>query len=98
MEHCSSVVTMLSKAGMISEAYEFMSKQTSLNSDPTILRVLLRACSVHGNTRIGDIVANRLFDLEPENEHNFVLLMRIYQNTGRLEDAENAKMLRDRGL
>uniref|UniRef100_A0A0A9H0R2 Pentatricopeptide repeat-containing protein n=1 Tax=Arundo donax TaxID=35708 RepID=A0A0A9H0R2_ARUDO len=91
MEHCTCMVTMLSKAGMVNEAYEFVSKRMSLNSEPKILRALLCACSVHGNTRIGEIVANRLFDLEPENEHNFVLLMQIYQNAGRLEDVENVK-------
>jgi pentatricopeptide repeat protein len=37
--------------------------------------------------------------LEPDNEHNFELLMKIYGNAGRLEDAERVrKMMVDRGL
>ncbi|KAK3148735.1 hypothetical protein QOZ80_3AG0207980 [Eleusine coracana subsp. coracana] len=99
MEHCAYIVNMLGKAGMVHEAYEFVSKRMTLNSEPTVLRDLLRACSEHGNIRIGQIVAEKLFDLEPDNEQNFVLLMRIYQRAGRLEDVERVKMMmRDRGL
>ncbi|KAK3145450.1 hypothetical protein QOZ80_3BG0253000 [Eleusine coracana subsp. coracana] len=99
MEHCACIVNMLGKAGMVNDAYEFVSKRMSLNSEPTVLRDLLRACSVHGNIRIGEIVAENLFDLEPDNEQNFILLMRIYQRAGRLEDMERVKMMMgDTGL
>jgi hypothetical protein len=54
---------------------------------------------LHGNVTIGEISANKLFELEPDNEHNFVLLMRIYENAGKLEDMEKIRMmLVDRGL
>lgn len=100
MEHCACIVNMLGKAGMVHDAYEFLSKRTrSLNSEPPVLRDLLRACAVHGNIKIGEIVAEKLFDLEPDNEQNFVLLMRIYQRAGRLEDMDRVKkMMRDRGF
>lgn len=99
IEHCTCMVNMLGKAGMVNEAYEFVSKRMPLNSEPTVLRILLHACSVHGSIRIGEIVAERLLDLEPDNEHNFILLMEIYQNTGRSKEVEKVKkMMRDREM
>ncbi|KAM1020599.1 hypothetical protein TB1_041045 [Malus domestica] len=41
----------------------------------------------------------RVFDLELDNECNFELLMKVYGNVGRLEDAERMRlMMVDRGL
>ncbi|XP_044946050.1 pentatricopeptide repeat-containing protein At4g25270, chloroplastic-like [Hordeum vulgare subsp. vulgare] len=99
VQHCTSLVNMLGKAGMVNEAYEFMSKRRRLSNEPTVLRSLLHASSVHGNIRIGEISAEKLFDLEPENVHNFFTLMKMYENTDRLEDLEKVKkMMRDKGL
>ncbi|KAK1661408.1 hypothetical protein QYE76_049567 [Lolium multiflorum] len=96
LEHYVSVVNMLGKAGMVNEAYEFMSKRTHLSSEPRVLMALLHACSVHGNVRIGEIAAKKLFDLEPDNVRNFATLMEMYKNTGRLEEVE--RMMRDKGM
>ncbi|WVZ17106.1 hypothetical protein V8G54_010088 [Vigna mungo] len=41
----------------------------------------------------GEIAPNRLFDLEPKNKHNFVLLMGIYENASILEDMERVIMM-----
>ncbi|XP_020169741.1 pentatricopeptide repeat-containing protein At4g25270, chloroplastic [Aegilops tauschii subsp. strangulata] len=99
LEHYTSVVNMLGKAGMVDEAYEFMSKRMCLSSEPTVLRALLHASSVHGNIRIGQITAKKLLDLEPDNVHNFVTVMKMYENTGRLEELEKVKKeMRDKGL
>ncbi|KAM0927377.1 hypothetical protein ACQ4PT_002846 [Festuca glaucescens] len=96
LEHYTSVVNMLGKAGMVNEAYEFMLKRTHLSSEPRVLMALLHACSVHGNVRIGEIAAKKLFDLEPDNVHNFDTLLKMYKNTGRLEEVE--RMMRDKGM
>ncbi|XP_006650914.1 pentatricopeptide repeat-containing protein At4g25270, chloroplastic-like [Oryza brachyantha] len=99
MEHHTSMVNMLGRVGMINEAYEFVAKRNLLNSEPSILRALLQACLMHRNTRVGEIVAKKLIDLEPDNTHNFIMLMEIYQNTGRLIELETVnKTMRDRGL
>lgn len=49
--------------------------------------------------RIGEITAKKLFNLEPDNVHDFVTLMKMYENTARLDDLEKVKkMMRDKGL
>uniref|UniRef100_A0ACD5WE31 Uncharacterized protein n=1 Tax=Avena sativa TaxID=4498 RepID=A0ACD5WE31_AVESA len=98
LEHCTSVVNMLGKAGMVNKAYEFISKRTRLSREPTVWRALLHASSVHGNIRVGEMAAKRLFDMEPNNVQNFASLMKMYKKTGRLEEAEKVKkMVRDKG-
>ena len=60
---------------------------------------LLGACVVHGNVELGEVAAKRLFELEPENTGNYVLLGNIYAAVGRWEDAENLRRrVIERGL
>lgn len=72
LEHYTCVVNMLGKAGLVNEAYEFISKRAPLGREPTILKALLDVSSVHGNIRIREIAAKMLSDLEADNVHNFV--------------------------
>ncbi|KAI9081548.1 hypothetical protein K1719_036434 [Acacia pycnantha] len=99
MEHYGCMVNLYGRAGLIEEAYRFIVDRMELEAGPTVWGALLYACSVHGNVTIGEVAANKLFDLEPDNEHNFELLMKIYENAGRSEDMERIRMMMvDRGL
>ncbi|KAL2329373.1 hypothetical protein Fmac_022800 [Flemingia macrophylla] len=100
MEHYGCMVNLYGRAGLIKKAYSvIVDEMDSESASPTLWGALLYACFLHGDATIGEIAANRLFDLEPDNEHNFVLLMKIYENAGRLEEMERVRMmLIDRGL
>ncbi|KAJ6688628.1 hypothetical protein OIU74_017186 [Salix koriyanagi] len=76
------------RAGLINEAYAIIRDQMEFEAGPTVWGALLYSCYLHRNVDAGEIAAQYLFDLEPDNEHNFELLMKIYGNAGRLEDAE----------
>ena len=70
-----------------------------LKAGPTVWGALLYACFLHANCETGELAAQQLFELEPDNEHNFELLIRIYENLGRLEDSKRVKMMMiNRGL
>ncbi|KAG1362444.1 Pentatricopeptide repeat-containing protein, chloroplastic [Cocos nucifera] len=99
MEHYGCMVNMVGRAGLVDEAYELVSNQMPFDAGPTVWGALLYACLVHGNDEIGEIAAERLFELEPDNELNFELLMKIYRKTGRLEEVEKVRLsMRERGL
>ena len=99
MEHFACMVNLYGRAGLIREAYSVILDRMESVAGPTVWGALLYACFLHGNVTIGEIAANKLFDLEPDNEHNFKVLMDIYQNAGKSEDVERVrKMLLDRGL
>lgn len=99
MEHYACMVNLLGRAGLIDEAYDFIAKRLEFEGGPTVWGALLHACLVHGNVNVGEIAAERLFELEPDNEHNFELLRKIYRNAGRFEEEEKVKQtMKDRGL
>ena len=99
MEHYACMVNLYGRAGLINEAYAIIRDQMEFEAGPTVWGALLYSCYLHRNVDTGEIAAQYLFDLEPDNEHNFELLMKIYDNAGRLEDAERVrKMMVDRGL
>lgn len=99
MEHYGCMVNLYGRAGLINKAYKIVVNGMEFEAGPTVWGALLYACYVHGNVDIGEVAAHRLFELEPDNEHNFELLMGIYSNAGRLEDVEKVRiMMVERGL
>ncbi|XP_049936858.1 pentatricopeptide repeat-containing protein At4g25270, chloroplastic-like [Nymphaea colorata] len=101
IEHYACMVNVLGRAGLIDEAYKMITKQMrpSLEPGPSIWGALLFACSIHGNVDVGEIAADMLFELEPDNLENFNLLLQIYCGAERWDDAERVReMIRERGL
>ncbi|KAJ7949598.1 Pentatricopeptide repeat-containing protein [Quillaja saponaria] len=99
MEHYACMVNLYGRAGLIKEAYSIIVERMEFEAGPTVWGALLYACSLHCNVTVGEIAADKLFDLEPDNEHNFHLLMKIYGDAGRWEGVEKVRMmLVDRGL
>ncbi|GKV17609.1 hypothetical protein SLEP1_g28089 [Rubroshorea leprosula] len=99
MEHYACMVNLYGRSGFVDEAYNFIVERMEFEAGPTVWGALLYACCLHGNIEIGEIAAQKLFELEPDNEHNFQLLIKIYSKAGRLEDVMRVqKMMLDRGL
>ncbi|KAI5670252.1 hypothetical protein M9H77_10616 [Catharanthus roseus] len=100
MEHYACMVNVYGREGRIDEAYELIkTKMGDFEAGPSVWGALLYSCYLHSNANIGEIAAKALFGLEPDNEHNFELLMNIYYNVGRLADVQKIKeMMAIRGL
>lgn len=99
MEHYACMVNLYGRAGLIKEAYAIIVETMEFEAGPTVWGALLYACFLHGNVDIGEIAAEKLFELELDNEHNYELLMKIYRNAGRLADVERVRVVMvERGL
>uniref|UniRef100_A0A0D3AZR3 DYW domain-containing protein n=1 Tax=Brassica oleracea var. oleracea TaxID=109376 RepID=A0A0D3AZR3_BRAOL len=93
--HYSCMVDVLGRAGLLSEAYELIK---SIPFDPTasIWGSLLASCRVYKNLELAEVAAEKLFELEPENAGNHVLLSNIYAANNHWEDiVKSRKFLRD---
>lgn len=90
VEHYSSMIDLLGRAGMLERAYGIIVSGSAFH-DPGILGALLGACRLHGNIEIGETVAKRLFEIEPENTGNYMLLADLYGSVNRWQDAEKVK-------
>ncbi|XP_062207857.1 putative pentatricopeptide repeat-containing protein At5g37570 [Phragmites australis] len=91
-DHYACVVDMLGRAGRLEEAYE-MVQTMPMGPHPGALGALLSACKTHDNVEIAEIAANKLFELEPWNTGNYILLSNIYAGKELWEEAERVRLL-----
>ncbi|KAK8968600.1 putative pentatricopeptide repeat-containing protein [Platanthera guangdongensis] len=91
-KHYACVVDMLSRGGKLNEAENFIEKM-ELPLTGSILGSLLGACRVHRNVKLGEKLAVKLFQLEPYNEINYVVLSNIYASVGRWDDVGRVRRL-----
>ncbi|KAK1440725.1 hypothetical protein QVD17_06556 [Tagetes erecta] len=97
-EHHSCVVDVLSRAGRLEEAYRFIQ---SMVIEPTASAwgALLGACRVYKNVDLARIAAERLFEIEPHNAGNYVLLSNIFVNAKLWGEAsETRKLMKHKGI
>ncbi|XP_043712240.1 pentatricopeptide repeat-containing protein At5g08510-like isoform X1 [Telopea speciosissima] len=81
LEHYGCMVDLLGRAGELKEAYALI-KSMPMKPDAVIWGTLLGACSFHGSVQLAEKAAESLFDLEPWNAGNYVILANIYASTG----------------
>ena len=92
VEHYACMVTVLSRAGRLSEAAEFISKMP-VEPSAKVWGALLNGASVSGDVELGKFVCDHLFKIEPENTGNYIIMANLYSQAGRLEEAD---MVRER--
>ncbi|CAH8270057.1 unnamed protein product [Arabidopsis lyrata] len=93
--HYSCMVDILGRAGLLSEAYELI-KSIPFEPTASIWGSLLASCRVCKNLELAEVAAKKLFELEPENAGNHVLLSNIYAANKQWEEiAKSRKLLRD---
>ncbi|WOK91386.1 pentatricopeptide repeat-containing protein [Canna indica] len=90
LEHYTCMVDLLARCGYLDEAWDFM-QNMPFEPDASIWGSLLSACRTHKNVELAEMVATRLFQLEPYNSANYLLMMSIYASANRWEDAKNVR-------
>ena len=76
-DHYACMVDLLSRSGQLRDAYELI-KVMNVEPHAGAWGALLGACKLYGDSELGEIVANQLFEIEPQNAANYVLLSNIY--------------------
>ncbi|XP_038889591.1 pentatricopeptide repeat-containing protein At2g34400 [Benincasa hispida] len=92
IEHYSCMVDLLSRAGHLEEAWDFVKKMPE-KPDEVILGALLGACQKRKNIDISERVMKLLLELEPSNSGNYVISSRLYANLRRWDDSARMRML-----
>jgi pentatricopeptide repeat protein len=97
-EHQVYVVDMLGRSGRIDEAYEF-TKGLQSNASSGVWGMLLSVCNYHGEIKLGKKVAEKLFEMEPQNVGYYISLSNMYVAAGSWKDAtELRQSVYDQGL
>ncbi|KAG9447507.1 hypothetical protein H6P81_013635 [Aristolochia fimbriata] len=90
-EHCTCMIDLLGRAGRLEEAYSLM-KSLPYEPDGTMWGALLGASRMHGNTHLGEMAAERIFEMEPQNAGMYVLLSNLYASSRRWSDVDKMRL------
>ncbi|KAI5647095.1 hypothetical protein M9H77_33100 [Catharanthus roseus] len=77
LEHYGCMVDLLGRAGELREAYNLI-QSMPMRPDSVVWGTMLGACSFYGNVELAEKAAESLFELEPWNPGNYVILSNIY--------------------
>ncbi|KAG6530287.1 putative pentatricopeptide repeat-containing protein At3g13770, mitochondrial [Zingiber officinale] len=88
--HYGCVVDLLGRAGRIEEALDVI-KNMPYEPTSALWNSLLGACRLHAKISIGEVVARKLLDMEPDNASNYVILSNIYAASGRWQDVARVR-------
>ncbi|XP_028775966.1 pentatricopeptide repeat-containing protein At2g37310 [Neltuma alba] len=85
-EHYACMVGVLSRAGKLLEAADFIS-QMPFEPSARVWGALLHGASVYGDVEMGKFACDHLFKIEPENTGNYVMMANLFSQAGRWEEA-----------
>ncbi|KAJ4964253.1 hypothetical protein NE237_024192 [Protea cynaroides] len=98
VEHYACMVDILSRAGKIEEAKEFIDS-VPVDHGTCLWRILLSACRNYHSFDIGAYAGERLMELGSQESSAYVILSSIYTALGRWEDVERVRrVMRLRGV
>jgi len=96
--HYACMIELLGREGLLDEAVTLI---RSAPFQPTLnmWAALLTACRMHENFELGKFAAEKLYGMEPEKLCNYVLLLNIYNSSGKLKEAAGVlQTLKRKGL
>ncbi|XP_071720463.1 pentatricopeptide repeat-containing protein At5g66520-like [Rutidosis leptorrhynchoides] len=98
IEHYGCMVDLLSRAGLLTEAREFI-KNMPIKPNGVVWGALLGGCRVYKNVEMAEEAIKHLLELDPLNDGYYVVLSNIYAEAKRWEDvARVRKLMRDNGV
>lgn len=92
LEHYGCMVDLLGRAGELREAHDLILRMP-MEPDSVVWGTLLGACSFHGHVELAEKAAGALFELEPSNPGNYVILSNIYATAGRWDGVARLRKL-----
>ncbi|WVY96608.1 hypothetical protein V8G54_028759 [Vigna mungo] len=90
VEHYACMVGVLSRAGKLSEATLFISEMP-IKPSAKVWGALLHGASVYGDVEVGKFACDHLFEIEPENTGNYMIMANLLSNAGKWEQAREVR-------
>lgn len=98
VEHYACMVDLLGRANRLDEATKII-EEMRIEPGPKVWGSLLGSCRIHCNVELAERACRRLFELEPMNAGNYVLLADIYAEVNLWDEVKKVKKLLEvRGL
>ncbi|EPS74339.1 hypothetical protein M569_00411 [Genlisea aurea] len=90
LEHYACIVGLLGRAGKLDEAYAKI-KRMPFEADACVWGALLSSCALHNNEFLGEVAAEKLFELELGNSGNYILLSNIYASSRKWKEVRRIR-------
>ncbi|GFQ02264.1 pentatricopeptide repeat-containing protein at4g13650 [Phtheirospermum japonicum] len=98
IEHYACLVDILGRAGNFDEV-ESLIQHLEPTPNALIWENVLGACKAHGNVELGERAAEKLFEIDPETDSNYILLSNLYASRGRWNDVSRVRaLMSDKGI
>lgn len=91
LDHYTCMVDLLGRSGKLYEALEVINNMKS-KPDARIWGALLASCRIHRDYVLGNYVAQKIFNLEPDNVGYHVVFSNIQVGEGEWDKAEKIRM------
>ncbi|KAF8406455.1 hypothetical protein HHK36_008542 [Tetracentron sinense] len=94
-EHYACFIDLLGRAGQIEEVWCLFHDMVKRGTKPTglVWAALLNACRVNLDVTRGEFAAKHLFELEPDEPGNYVMLSNFYAAVGRWDGVEDLRSI-----
>ncbi|KAL3651481.1 hypothetical protein CASFOL_004483 [Castilleja foliolosa] len=98
IDHYACIVDLLGRVGKLDEAKRIIDEMP-MDPHAEIYGSLLNASRIHKRLDLGEFCANKLFELEPENSGNYILLSNMYSSAGKWNSVDKVrKSMKTRGV
>lgn len=98
LKHYACMVDLLGRSGLLQEA-EALVMSMPISPDGKVWGSLLSACNIHSEIEMGEKVARRAIESDPDNDGYYIMLSNMYSSVGRWEEAENVrKVMKEKGV
>ncbi|XP_042051189.1 pentatricopeptide repeat-containing protein At2g13600-like isoform X1 [Salvia splendens] len=91
-DHYTCMVDLLGRAGILIEAKNLILSMP-IPPDGVVWGSLLASCKVHHNVELGNFVAEKLIEIDPQNSGPYVLLSNMYAEVGKWRDVTRVRKL-----
>ncbi|KAL6514731.1 hypothetical protein OROGR_020310 [Orobanche gracilis] len=92
LDHYACIVDLLGRMGKLDEVKRII-EEMPMNPHAEIYGSLLNASRIHKRLDLGEFAANKLFELEPENSGNYILLSNMYAFACKWEKVDRIRKL-----
>ncbi|XP_010911485.1 putative pentatricopeptide repeat-containing protein At1g77010, mitochondrial [Elaeis guineensis] len=92
VEHYSCIVDLLVRAGRLKEAVDFIDTMP-FETDASMWTSVLGGCKAHGDEALGNKVAEKLIELNPQHSGSYVQLSSIYAAQGDWESSVQVRQM-----
>ncbi|CAM8944914.1 unnamed protein product [Rhodiola kirilowii] len=90
VDHYACMVDMLGRMGKLEEAKNLV-ENMPMEPHAGVYGSLLNASRMHKKIEMGQFAAEKLFQIEPSNSGNYVLLSNVYASSGKWREAERIR-------